>query len=186
MNIVSLMLRVLVSISLTGWLILGTLFLIWIDFKKRKRQRALHISLLLPNVVEVIALYLSVGLAIQEAITRAAAVVPEPVNVELDLVVQSIGLGMPISDAMHLFVGRTGCHDGKTLALLFHQADRFGSGTVDKLQQFAENLRERRLNDLERVGKAAPIKMLIPLILFIFPALLIVLFAPILIKGGLV
>lgn len=186
MSFFAIAIRLILSATVVLAILTLMLVLNTIEASREKKSRGIQIKLLLPNVIEIIALYLAVGLPAIEGIRRSAVFVPEPLKSELSLIVGNTSIGMPISEAMEYFVSRTGCQDGKTLALVLQQAERFGNESVEKLQQLASSLRESRISELERLTKTAPIKMLIPLVILIFPALLIVLFAPVIIRSGMV
>ncbi len=185
MTITSLLLRIVISILVGTWVWLWYELLFWYDRLRERNAVKQHIEMMLPNIIEILALYMAVGLDLGEAVRRSALVVPEPGRTELSLIANDLRLGIPIVEAMNKFIHRTGCQDGRALSMIFQQADRFGNEIVSKLHQLASALRDRKLADLEKATKSVPIKILIPLVILIFPSVMIVMLTPVLIKSGL-
>ncbi|MBO8127392.1 MAG: type II secretion system F family protein [Firmicutes bacterium] len=185
MTLQAIVIRGLLVGVILGWFIQAKKWADWVGMLQERKAYHFQMGILLPNVIDTIALYLSAGLNLTEAIRRAAKAVSQPMEAELDRLARDLSLGMSVTEAVDLFVKRTGCQGGGALSLVFQQADRFGNETVSKLKQLSASLRDKRLNELDRATKTAPIKMLLPMVLCIFPALLIVLFTPVLIRSGL-
>lgn len=184
-TIVSLLIRLVISVAIVALVWLWFEMLTWYERLREGVALKQQIEILLPNSIEILALYMAVGLDLGEAVRRAALVMPEPGRTEFTLIAQDLQFGIPVGETMSKFANRTGCQDGQALSLLFQQADRFGNEIVSKLHQLASALRERRLADLEKATKSVPIKILIPLVIFIFPSVMIVMLTPVLIKSGL-
>ena len=73
---------------------------------------------------------------------------------------------------------RTGAEDISSLVALLIQSDRFGASIVDALRTFAQSMRETRSQEAGEAAEKMSVKLLFPMVLFIFPALLIVLVGP--------
>jgi len=90
--------------------------------------------------------------------------------------------GQERSKAFNALVRRTGVEDVKSLAAMIVQSERFGTSLAHALKVYAESLRtRRRLRAEAAIGKAG-IKMLFPIVLFILPALFVVVLVPALIS----
>ena len=87
-------------------------------------------------------------------------------------------LGVGRIDAMKHMADRTGVDDLKSLAAILIQTDRFGTSISDTLRIFAQSIREERSFAAEEAAEKMGVKLLIPMILFIFPATLLVLIGP--------
>jgi tight adherence protein C len=77
---------------------------------------------------------------------------------------------------------RTGAEDLSSLVALLVQSERFGAGIVEALTTFAKTMRETRSQRAEEAAEKMSVKLLFPMVMFIFPALLIVMIGPALIE----
>jgi tight adherence protein C len=73
---------------------------------------------------------------------------------------------------------RVGLEDVNNLVILLNQSERFGTGIAQSLRVHSEFMRTKRSQRAEEMAAKLPVKMMIPLILFIFPAMLIVILGP--------
>ncbi len=97
---------------------------------------------------------------------------------EMELTNLEINLGVPRSTAMRHMAERTGAEDISSLVALLIQSDRFGASIVDALRTFAQSMRESRSQEASEAAEKMSVKLLFPMVLFIFPALLIVMVGP--------
>ena len=101
---------------------------------------------------------------------------------ELGITNREIRAGKPRDEALRNLGERTGVDDIKSLVAMLIQTDRFGTSIADSLRVFADSMRIKRRQRAEEMVAKAAIKLLFPLLLCIFPALLIVLMGPALVK----
>jgi tight adherence protein C len=85
---------------------------------------------------------------------------------------------MPRDRALRNLATRTGLEEISSFVAMMLQADRFGTSIADSLRVQADSLRVRRRQRAEEQAAKIPLKMLFPLIFFIFPSLLLVLMGP--------
>ena len=135
----------------------------------------------LPDTVDLLGIVLGTGLALDQAMTRVSEemqfIYPELAN-EFFTVVMQVKAGQERSKAFTQLVRRTGIEDIKSLAAMIIQSERFGTSLSQALKVYADALRMRRkLRSEAAIGKAA-IKMLFPIILFILPALFVIVLVP--------
>ena len=97
---------------------------------------------------------------------------------ELQLVNLEMRAGNTREKALRNLALRTGVEEVKTFATMLVQADRFGTSLGDSLRVFSDELRSRRRFRAEELAAKIPLKLLFPLVFFIFPSLLLVLLGP--------
>jgi tight adherence protein C len=151
---------------------------------RRDRRRA-EIKKHLPDSIDLLEICVSSGMGIDMAWNSVAEEM-RPVSStfadEMELTNLETNLGVPRNVAMKHMAERTGAEDLSSLVALLIQSDRFGASIVDALGNFGQGLREAHG---QRAGEAAEkmsVKLLFPLVLFIFPALLVVMLGPALLE----
>jgi tight adherence protein C len=155
----------------------------WLDFRIRGRQRRLEHAL--PDALDLLVVCVESGLTVDAGFQRVGREIglahPELAR-ELAIAHMESQMGVPRNDALRNIARRTGSKALQSLAAMLIQADRFGTSIAQSLRVYSESLRtKRRTAAEERAGKAA-VKMTIPLVLCIFPALMIVAAGPAMIR----
>ncbi len=157
----------------------------WLDFKKSGRQSIFRRAL--PDALDVLVICLEGGLSFQAAVRYVTAELrtahPE-LATELALVQREVQLGKTTGEAFRQMGDRVDLEEIRGLAGVIIQADRFGASLVKSLRVHAETLRLKRRQRAEEMAQKAAVKMLIPTILFIFPAIFIVVLGPAMIHIG--
>ena len=97
---------------------------------------------------------------------------------ELALANLQLQMGRPRREVLHDLGVRTGVDDVKSLAAILIQADRFGSSIAHALRVQSDSMRTRRRQIAEEKAAATAVKLIFPLVLFIFPAIFVVLVGP--------
>jgi tight adherence protein C len=143
------------------------------------RQRKLFEDL--PDALDLMTVCVEAGLGLDAAmmrVTQEIGVKSHALKDELDMVLLELRAGSGREKALRNLSLRTGVEDIDTLAAMLIQADRFGTSVGDSLRVYTDNLRtKRRLRAEEQAAKIA-LKLLFPLMFFIFPTLLAVLVGP--------
>ena len=151
----------------------------WLQRLKNARQAALRRGL--PDALDVLTICLEGGLSFQGAIKRVADELrsAHPVlGAELGIVDREIQLGRAPGEALGNLARRSDMEEILSLASVITQSERFGAGLVSSLRNHSETLRERRKQKAEEKAQQAATKILIPTLLFIFPAIFVILLAP--------
>ncbi|MEO8593079.1 MAG: type II secretion system F family protein [Candidatus Solibacter sp.] len=166
--------------GLTAAFLLGFILPKQILYRLVKSYRA-KLQEALPDTVDLLGIVLGTGLGLDQAMTRVSEemqyIYPELAN-EFATVVMQVRAGQERGKAFHQFVRRTGIEDIKSLSAMIVQSEKFGTSLAQALKVYADALRNRRrLRAEAAVGKAA-IKMLFPIILFILPALFVIVLVP--------
>ena len=97
---------------------------------------------------------------------------------EIALTNLEIQLGAPRAEAMRHMARRTGASDMATLVGVLVQSERFGTSIAKALQTFASSMRQEQSSQIEEIAEKAAVKLLFPMVLFIFPSVLVVLAGP--------
>lgn len=151
----------------------------WLGNRIKARQTSLRLGL--PDALDLIVICVEAGLGIDRAILRTAEELqlsqPEIAD-ELGLVTVEQRVGCHRADAWKNFGDRTGVESIRALASILIQADKFGTSVGTTLRVHAETLRLRRRQDAEEQAARTTVKLIFPLVLFIFPALFVVTLGP--------
>lgn len=121
------------------------------------------------------------GMALDAALNKVAEEIrlkSEALAEELQLVNLEMRAGSTREKSLRNLAMRTGVEEVNTFATMLVQADRFGTSIGDSLRVFSDGLRTRRRLRAEELAAKIPLKLLFPLVFFIFPSLLLVLLGP--------
>jgi len=155
----------------------------------RIQKRQVDILRNFPQFVDLAALMIESGLDYITAFDRIVKISPVKTELEKEVerMIGEIQFGYSRRDALRRLADRTGLQEIRSFAGLVIQSDELGTSLVDLLRNFSADMRFRRLNRAEKLAAQASTKMLIPLFIFIFPVVFILMLAPMisdLIKGG--
>jgi len=155
---------------------LPDLFITW---KIRRRQHTLQLSL--PDALDLMVISVEAGLGLNQALLRVAQEVeiahPE-LSQELQMVNLEMHVGKTRAEALRELANRTGVEDIKALVAMLIQTDRFGTSIAQSLRVHSDDLRTRRRQRAEEMAAKTAVKMVPPLVFFIFPALFVVILGP--------
>jgi tight adherence protein C len=118
------------------------------------------------------------GLGFEQALDRTIASVPGPLTEEFSRMLGETRAGAARSDAMRALDDRTDVPEVRSFVLAILQADTFGISIGRVLRAQSEEMRIKRRQLAQEAAQKAPIKMLIPMVFCIFPALFIVVIGP--------
>jgi len=144
-----------------------------------------RITRALPDALDMMVVCVEAGLGLNAALQRVGRemeIVDPDLSEELAITNREIRAGKPRDEALRNLGDRTGVNDVKSLVAMLVQTDRFGTSIADSLRVFADSMRTKRRQRAEELVAKAAINLIFPLLLFIFPALLIVLMGPAIIK----
>ncbi len=146
----------------------------------RKRHR-LSLLAALPDTTDMLSIVLGAGLSLDQAIVRVSDelrfVYPELAD-EFYWMTLEVQAGQERSVAFQHMARRTGLMDIRSLASMIVQAERFGTGLGQALRIYADSLRMKRRLEVEATINKAAVKMVFPIVLFILPALFVVILVP--------
>ncbi len=135
----------------------------------------------LPDALDLLVVCVEAGISLDAAILRVAKdliyVHPELAK-ELLVVSRKTNAGVSREEALRGLWDRTGVDEVRTLVASLVQSEKWGSSSARVLRVSSETLRRKRRHYAERKAATAPLKMVVPMALFIFPALFIVVLGP--------
>jgi tight adherence protein C len=161
---------------------LGAGFLLpefWLQLRIKSRQQRLRIAL--PDGLDLLVICVEVGLGLDQALLRVAQelkIVHPELSEELTLVNLEMRVGKTRIEALRELGRRTGLDDLKTLVAMLIQTERFGTSVAQSLRVHSDELRTKRRQRAEELSAKTTVKMVGPLVFFIFPALLVVILGP--------
>jgi tight adherence protein C len=151
----------------------------WLGRQISKRQA--RIKLGLPDVLDFLIICLEAGLGMDQATSRTAEELrisqPE-LSDELDLVVLEQRAGRARSDAWKHFADRTDVESVRRLVLVLVQSEQLGTSVAKTLRIHADVLRTQRRQQVEEQAAKTSVKLVFPLVLFIFPSIFLVTLGP--------
>jgi tight adherence protein C len=147
----------------------------------RQAQRRDDILYTLPDSLDLMVVCVEAGLGMGAALQRVSVemrLACPHLSEELSLVNREMQTGISRTDALRNLAQRTGVEDVYSLVAMLIQTDRLGTSIAQALRAHAESMRTRRRQRAEQLARQATIKLAFPLVLLIFPALLVVLLGP--------
>jgi tight adherence protein C len=159
--------------AIVGWL------LPVVVLNRLARQRTEAIDYELPELIDLLVVTLEAGVSFLASLQMAAERLTGPLGVELRLTLQEQRMGLTTNDALKGMLGRADTPGMRTFVRSVLQGETLGTSTGQIMRNLAIEMRKRRRSAAEERAQKAPIKILFPLVLLIFPAMFIVLLGPV-------
>lgn len=132
----------------------------------------------LPDILDLLTVSLEAGLGFDSAISRVVSKKDGILAGEFHRCLEEIRLGKTRREALAAIRDRLGVDEVKSFISSILQAEKLGVGMVKVLRVQSSEVREQRKQRAEEAAMKAPIKMLFPLVIFVFPSLFIVILGP--------
>ncbi len=164
---------------LSGMLLIIGLWMypmVWLRGKARARQEEIQRGL--PDALDMLSVCAGAGLGFDQSLQRISQYWDTEFGHELKRVTQEMEMGVSRADALRNLSARLDVDDLKLFVSTIIQAERIGMSYADVLHTQAEQMRILRQLRAREIANKLPAKMIIPLALFIFPAMLIVILGP--------
>jgi len=150
---------------------------VWFLVRKRKES----IFLALPDALDLMVVCVEAGLGLDQAMRKVAEEMKNTYRVmaeEFGLANFQLQMGRPRCEVLHELGVRTGVTDVRSLAAVLIQADKFGSSIAQALRVQSDSMRTRRRQLAEEKAAKTAVKLIFPLVMFIFPGIFVVLVGP--------
>ena len=148
--------------------------------KIRKRQSEVTKSL--PDIMDLLTVSVEAGLTFDSALSKVVEKMPGSLAREFETVLQEIKVGKTKKEALYQLADRIGVQDLRSFVSAVVLADQLGVSLGRVLRLQSEQIRQNRKQRISEKAMKAPIKMLIPMVIFIFPTIFIVLLGPVVIN----
>lgn len=151
----------------------------WLGRQIKKRQKRMRLGL--PDVLDLLIICIEAGLSMDQATQRTAQELtkaqPELCD-ELNVVVLEQRAGRPREEAWRHLVERTDVDALRNLVSMLIQSEQFGTSIARTLRVHSDTLRTQRIQQVEEQAAKTSVKLVFPLVFFIFPALFLVTLGP--------
>ncbi|MEW5774630.1 MAG: type II secretion system F family protein [Thermodesulfobacteriota bacterium] len=152
---------------------------VWLGRRTAARRTAFAHGL--ADALDLLTVCVEAGMGLDQALQRVARELEAGCPVvaeELKLLNLELRAGKARADALRAMADRVGLEDLHNLVTLLIQADAFGTSVAQTLRVYSDALRVKRFQRAEEAAAKLPAKLMVPLILFIFPALFVVIGGP--------
>jgi len=149
--------------------------------RSKLKARQKEVQRALPDMLDMLVVCVEAGLGLNQAIVRVADEIDHvsPVMSEqLAIVNLEMRAGTPREEALKNLAERTGLVDIRSLVSMLIQTDRFGTSVADALRVHSDTMRTKRRQRAEEAAAKTTIKLVFPLVLFVFPAMFVVVLGP--------
>jgi tight adherence protein C len=151
----------------------------WLDAMVKGRQDKIRRGL--PDILDLMVVSVESGLALDAAIKRVGeemALVHPDLSDEFRIATMESQMGIPRSEALENMANRAGLDELRSLVSVITQSERFGTSVAKALRNQGVAMRTKRRQQAEERAQKTAVKLMIPLVMFIFPAMGVVLAGP--------
>lgn len=169
--------NVMIAVAIAGVMFYIPEIILYFIGKGRKEE----IFLGLPDALDLMVVCVEAGLGLDQALRKVAEEMKRSYKViaeEFGLANFHMQVGKVRADVLHDLGNRTGVEDLRQLAAILIQADKFGSSVAQALRVQSESMRTRRRQLAEEKAAKTAVKLIFPLVIFIFPGIFVILVGP--------
>jgi tight adherence protein C len=151
----------------------------WLGNRISARQASIRRGL--PDVLDLLVICIEAGLSLDQAVARTAdelSLAQPAISDEMAFVVLEQRAGLPRSDAWKHFAERTNVESVRNLVSVLVQSEKFGTSIAKTLRVHSDTLRTQRRQTVEEQAAKTTVKLVFPLVFFIFPSLFLVTLGP--------
>jgi tight adherence protein C len=162
--------------ALAAGYLLPDMLLTWrVSARQQRLRRAL------PDALDLLVICVEAGLGLDQSLMKVSQdmrIAHHELSDELQLVNLEMRVGKTRIEALRELSRRTGLDDLKSLVAMLIQTERFGTSIAQSLRVFSDDMRVKRRQRAEEMSAKTTVKMVPPLVFFIFPALMVVILGP--------
>jgi tight adherence protein C len=146
--------------------------------RERANQRLAEIDYQLPELIDLLVVTIEAGLGFVGGLKMASGRVGPPLGMEIQLTLQEQSMGLSIQEAMLNMLARCDTASMRSFVRSIVQGEALGVSIGQIMRDLAAEMRRRRRAVAQEKAQKAPIKILFPLVLLIFPAMFVILLGP--------
>ena len=150
----------------------------WIMLRIMAQKRQKLITKQLPEVLDLLCVSVQAGLSFDAALRRIVERMKGPLIEECTRMLEDVRMGLPRRQALRMMGERCEVQEVALFVTAIIQAERLGTSLGKTLNNQAINMRERRRQAVKAEAMKAPVKMIFPLVLFIFPSIFVIVLLP--------
>lgn len=150
----------------------------WIMLRIMAQKRQKLIMKQLPEVLDLLCVSVQAGLSFDAALRRIVERMDGPLIEECTRMLEDVRMGLPRRQALRMMGERCGVQEVSLFVTSIIQAERLGTSLGKTLNNQAINMRERRRQTIKAEAMKAPVKMIFPMVLFIFPSIFVIALFP--------
>jgi tight adherence protein C len=162
--------------ALVAWRVPSIMLSRAVKARKESIQRAL------PDFLDFLSSTVQAGLALNAALVQATEATHGPLHEEITSMLAEIRLGRPRADAFNALADRVNEESTTTMVTAVVQAEKLGANLSVVLTELAKEIRDRRWSRAEERAAHLPVKMILPMALFMIPSLYLMIFGPVIAK----
>lgn len=152
---------------------------LWLDYCKSRRQTKIRRSI--PDALDVITICVEAGLSLNASIVRVSKDLGETyplLATELTIVHRHVQMGKTAGEALRSFAERFDLSELRSLSSVVTQSEKYGASIASALRVHGDTLRRKRMQKAKEKAAKAGVWILLPTVIFIFPALIVVILGP--------
>lgn len=153
---------------------------LWLSQVSTGRQR--QIKMAIPDTLDLLTINVEAGLSFDAAISRLVSTLHGPLIDEFGRMLREMQLGRSRGEALRALMERTNVIELNSFVLAIIEADLFGISIGQTLRSQSKDMRSRRRQNAEQMAMKTPVKIIFPLVLFIFPAIILIVIGPAVIR----
>lgn len=146
--------------------------------RAKVNSRLLAMQHQMPNVMDILSVSIEAGLGFDAALGKVLERFDGPLIDELFIVSREVQMGIARRDSLRAVAKRTNMQELQTFATAIIQSEQYGTPMKNVLRQQSEQLRLSRKQIAQEKGMKAPVRILLPMVLLIFPVIFIILLGP--------
>jgi len=149
--------------------------------ERRIRHRQLLITEGFPDAMDMLMVCVEAGMGLDSAVQRVGEEISyshPPLGEEFTVLALELRAGKGRSEAFRAFADRTGVEIVRSFVALLLQAERYGTSVATTLREYSDEMRTKRIQIAQEKAAKLPVKLVFPVMFFIFPAIFMVVFAP--------
>ena len=150
----------------------------WVMLRIMAQKRQKLITKQLPEVLDLLCVSVQAGLSFDAALRRIVERMKGPLIEECTRMLEDVRMGLPRRQALRMMGERCEVQEVALFVTAIIQAERLGTSLGKTLNNQAINMRERRRQAVKAEAMKAPVKMIFPLVLFIFPSVFVIVLLP--------